>query len=123
MADVPVKSSPVSDETAEGQETSAGVGAAADERAAEKGERGLSDLVRRAVSAGMGAASRGKDDIMRAAATEMRGWLDRLDLDGEIVRALSQMTIEIKAEIRFKPNEDGTKLIAETSTETTTKRK
>jgi hypothetical protein len=119
MGDVPAKTPPVSDELPEGSESAA----AAEEKAAEKGERGLSDLVRRAVSAGVGAASRGKEDIMRAAATEMRGWLDRLDLDGEIVRALSQMTIEIKAEIRFKPNEDGTKLIAETSTETTTKRK
>jgi hypothetical protein len=68
---------------------------------------GLSDFVRRAVSAGVGAASRSKDDIMRAAATEMRTWLERLDVNNEVLKALSRMVIEIKTEIRFRPTEDG----------------
>ena len=39
-------------------------------------EGGISEFVRRAVSAGVGAASRSKDDIMRAAAGEVRSWLE-----------------------------------------------
>src|SRR5829696_123645 len=65
--------------------------------------RGISDFVRRAVSAGIEAASRGKNDIVRVATTEVRSWLDRLDLDTEIVKAMSRMVLEVKAEIRFRP--------------------
>jgi hypothetical protein len=74
-------------------------------------DRGLTDFVRRAVSgavsAGVGAASRSKDDIMRAAASEVRTWLERLDVNNEVLKALSKMTIEIKTEIRFRPTDDG----------------
>lgn len=70
-------------------------------------ERGLSDFVRRAVSAGVGAASRSKDDIMRVAANEMRTWLEHLDVNNELIKALSKMVIEVKTEIRFRPTEDG----------------
>jgi hypothetical protein len=77
-------------------------------------DRGLTDFVRRAVSAGVGAASRSKDDIMRAAASEMRTWLERLDVNNEILKALSKMVIEVKTEIRFRPTEDG-KITPETS--------
>src|SRR5436189_6121713 len=68
---------------------------------------GISDFVRRAVSAGIEAASRGKSDIVRVATTEVRSWLDKLDLDTEIVKALSKMVLEVKAEIRFRPTPDG----------------
>src|SRR3954468_3221552 len=64
--------------------------------------RGISDFVRRAVSAGIEAAAKGKNDIVRVATTEVRSWLDRLDLDTEIVKALSRMVLEVKAEIRFR---------------------
>jgi hypothetical protein len=80
----------------------------------DRGERGLSDFVRRAVSAGVGAASRSKDDIMRAAATEVRGWLDHLDVNNEILKVLSKMVIEVKTEIRFRATEDG-KIVPEAS--------
>jgi hypothetical protein len=70
-------------------------------------DRGLSDFVRRAVSAGLEAASRGKNDVVRVATTEVRSWLDKLDLDTEIVKALSRMVLEVKAEIRFRPSENG----------------
>ena len=73
----------------------------------ERIDRGLSDFVRRAVSAGLDAASRGKSDIVRVATTEVRSWLDKLDLDTEIVKALSRMVLEVKAEIRFRPAPDG----------------
>jgi hypothetical protein len=77
-------------------------------------EGGISDFVRRAVSAGVGAASRSKDDIMRAAAGEIRSWLEHLNLNEEVAKALSKMVIEVKTEIRFRPTEDG-KLVSETS--------
>jgi hypothetical protein len=70
-------------------------------------DRGISDFVRRAVSAGIEAASRGKSDIVRVATTEVRSWLDKLDLDTEIVKALSRMVLEVKAEVRFRPAGDG----------------
>src|SRR5438552_776154 len=77
-------------------------------------EGGIGDFVRRAVSAGVGAASRSKDDIMRVAASEMRNWLERLNLNEELVKALGKMVIEVKTEIRFRPTEDG-KLVPETT--------
>jgi hypothetical protein len=76
-----------------------------DER--ERSERGISDFVRRAVSAGVGAAARSKDDIMRAAAGEMRTWLEHLNLNEELAKALSKLVIEVKTEIRFRPTDDG----------------
>jgi hypothetical protein len=75
---------------------------------------GITDFVRRAVSAGVGAASRSKDDIVRVAAGELRGWLEHLNLHEELAKALAKMVIEVKAEVRFRPNEDG-KLVAETT--------
>jgi hypothetical protein len=77
-------------------------------------EGGIGDFVRRAVSAGVGAASRSKEDIMRAAAGEVRSWLEHLNLNEEFAKALAKMVIEVKTEIRFRPNEDG-KLVSETS--------
>ena len=77
-------------------------------------EGGISEFVRRAVSAGVGAASRSKDDIMRAAAGEIRSWLEHLNLNEEVAKVLAKMVIEVKTEIRFRPNEDG-KLVSETS--------
>jgi hypothetical protein len=77
-------------------------------------EGGIGDFVRRAVSAGVGAASRSKDDIMRAAAGEVRTWLDHLNLNDELAKVLAKMVIEVKTEIRFRPNEDG-KFVPETT--------
>jgi len=72
------------------------------------------------MAAGLGVASRSKDDIVRAATSEIGSWLDRLDVQGELAKVLSKMVVEVKAEIRFRPKEDGT-LAAETTTETTVK--
>jgi hypothetical protein len=85
-----------------------------DDRAGERIDRGIADFVRRAVSVGVGAAARSKDDIVRVAATEMRGWLEHLNLNEEIAKALAKMVIEVKTEIRFRPGDDG-KLVPETS--------
>ena len=86
------------------------------EPARERVDRGLSDLVKRAMSAGLEVASRSKDDFVRVATTEMRAWLDRLDLQSELARALAKMVVEVKAEIRFRPRTDG-KLEPETKSE------
>ena len=77
-------------------------------------EGGIGDFVRRAVSAGVGAASRSKDDILRVAAGEVRSWLERLNLPDELAKALAKTVIEVKTEIRFRANEDG-KLESETT--------
>ena len=79
-------------------------------------DRGLSDFVRRAVAAGFEAAGRSKEDIVRIATGEIRDWLDRLELDTELRKALSRMVLEVKAEIRFRPA-DGDALGAEAKTE------
>jgi hypothetical protein len=71
-------------------------------------DRGLSDRVRRAMAAGFEVASRSKDDLVRAATSEIGAWLDRIDIQGELAKALSKMVVELKAEIRFVPREDGT---------------
>ncbi len=82
----------------------------------ERPERGLSDRVRRAMAAGLEAASRSKDDFLRAATSEIGSWLDRVDVQGELAKVLAKMVVEVKAEIRFRPREDGS-LAAEASTE------
>ncbi|HVT07224.1 MAG TPA: hypothetical protein VHO67_07190 [Polyangia bacterium] len=79
-------------------------------------DRRISDFVRRAVSAGVGAARSSKDDIMRAAAGEVRSWLEHLNLNEEVAKALAKMVIEVKTEIRFRPAEDG-RMVPETTNE------
>ena len=80
-------------------------------------EGGISEFVRRAVAAGMEAAGRSKEDFVRIATSEIRDWLDRLELDTELRKALSKMVLEVKAEIRFRPTEDGTVTSETTSSE------
>jgi hypothetical protein len=73
-----------------------------------RSDHGLSDRVRRAMAVGLGVASRSKDDLLRAATSEIGSWLDRLDVQGELAKVLATMVVEVKAEIRFRPKEDGT---------------
>lgn len=86
----------------------------------ERPDRGLSDRVRRAMAAGLEAASRSKDDFVRAATAEIGSWLDRMDVQGELAKVLAKMVLEVKAEIRFRPREDGS-LAAEATTESKVK--
>ncbi|HVR61453.1 MAG TPA: hypothetical protein VMU50_06105 [Polyangia bacterium] len=88
---------------------------AAEDRSGERQERegGLGTFVRRAVSAGVGVASRSKDDLMRVAASEMRAWLEHLDFNNELLKTLSKMVIEVKTEIRFRPAADDGKITPE----------
>lgn len=80
----------------------------------DRGEGSITDFVRRAVSAGVGAATRSKDDIVRVAAGEMRTWLEHLNLNEEVAKALTKLVIEVKTEIRFRPTDEG-KVVSETS--------
>ena len=100
---------PAAPETVEDEPTSP---RSADERA--EREHSLSDFVRRAVSAGVGAAARSKDDIMRAAAGEVKVWLDHLNMNEELAKVLTKLVVEVKTEIRFRPTEDG-KIVPETT--------
>jgi hypothetical protein len=86
----------------------------------ERSDRGLSDRVRRAMAAGLEVASRSKDDFVRAATSEIGSWLDRMNVQDELAKVLSKMVLEVKAEIRFRPREDGT-LAAEATSETKVK--
>jgi hypothetical protein len=86
-----------------------------DDRGGER-EHSLSDFVRRAVSAGVGAAAGSKDAIMRAAAGEVRVWLDHLNMNEEIAKVLAKLVVEVKTEIRFRPTDDG-KIVPETTNE------
>lgn len=89
---------------------------ATDETTGRTDDRRITDFVRRAVSAGVGAARSSKDDIMRAAAGEVRSWLEHLNLNEEVAKALAKMVIEVKTEIRFRPAEDG-RMVPETTNE------
>ncbi len=80
----------------------------------ERPDLGLSDRVRRAVSAGFEAASRSKEDIVRVATGEIRGWLDRVDLASELRKVLAKTVVEVKTEIRFRQADDGA-IVSETS--------
>jgi len=60
------------------------------------------------MAAGLEAAARSKDDLLRAAGGEIGSWLERLDVQSELTKVLSRMVVEVKAEIRFRPREDGT---------------
>lgn len=104
------------DATGGGTEDSAPEAVGEEDETTARGEdrSGISDFVRRAVSAGVGAASRSKDDIMRAAAGEVRTWLEHLNFNDEVVKALAKMVIEVKTEIRFRTTDEG-KLVSETS--------
>lgn len=45
-----------------------------------------------------------RDEIFRAVAAEFGKWLDRMDLQHEMTKVLSNMTIELKTEVRFVPS-------------------
>lgn len=97
---------------------------------------GLQDALRKALLAGMGAiflteegarrlarewklpkeligylgsqASGAKDEILRIFSDEVRRFFESEAVRREFARALSSMVVEVKAEIRVRPNDDGT---------------
>ncbi len=99
------------------------------------GSGGLQDALRKALLAGMGAlflteegarrlarewkipkevigyigqqASGAKDEVLRVFSDEVRRFFESEAVRREFARALSSMVIEVKAEIRVRPTEDG----------------
>src|SRR5438067_2113240 len=50
-------------------------------------------------------AAASKDELFRVVAKELRGFLDSLNVSGELQKLLTSLSFEIKTEIRFVPNE------------------
>ncbi len=73
------------------------------------------------MAAGLEAASRSKDDLLRAAGSEVSSWLEKMDVTSELAKVLAKMVVEVKAEIRFYPKDDGS-LVPEATTEVNVKR-
>ena len=68
----------------------------------------VADVFKRTVSAGLAQAQGTKDELFRMLADELRAWLEKVNLPQEVAKLLSQVTLEIKTEVRFHPAEDGT---------------
>jgi hypothetical protein len=114
----------------------AGPGDATSPEAGGQAGGGLQDALRKALLAGMGAlflteegarrlarewklpkeligylgsqASGAKDEILRVFSDEVRRFFESEAVRREIARALSSMVIDVQAEIRVRPAEDGT---------------
>jgi hypothetical protein len=83
---------------------------------------GVGDILKTAVSAGVSAASLGeeavkgllenakvvKGEVVGQLKSELKGWLDKVDLSKEIDRVLKDYDLEVKAKISFtkKKNTD-----------------
>jgi hypothetical protein len=51
-------------------------------------------------------AATSKDELFRVLAKELRGFLDSLNVSGELQKLLTSLSFEIKTEIRFIPNDE-----------------
>jgi hypothetical protein len=51
-------------------------------------------------------AASSKDELFRILAKELRGFLDGLNVSGELQKLLTSLSFEIKTEIRFIPNDE-----------------
>jgi len=97
--------------------------------------RGVTDSIRRLVMGGMGSlltteeglraglselklpkevvsflmqqAEKTKVEVVKVLAREIRGFLENIDAQGLVQKAITNMVIEVNAEIRFKPAADG----------------
>ncbi len=106
-----------------------------DEPGTDAGTKGLQDALRKALMAGMGAlflteegarrlarewklpkelvgylgqtASGAKDEVLRVFSEEVRRFFESEAVRREVTRALSSMVVEVKAEIRVRPDESG----------------
>ncbi|MEW5852979.1 MAG: hypothetical protein AB2A00_29620 [Myxococcota bacterium] len=106
-----------------------------EEEAWGSGPRRVADVFRRAVLGGMGSlltteeglrsvvselklpkeavgyllqqADRTKADLIKALGRELRSFLDNVDITHLVTRAMTGLTLEIKAEVRFKPSGEG----------------
>lgn len=55
----------------------------------------------------LGQAERSKDELLRIIGEEVRRFLESAALRREMMRLLSEMTLEVKAEIRLRPEGEG----------------
>ncbi len=55
----------------------------------------------------LGQAERSKDELLRIIGEEVRRFLESAALRREVMRLLSEMTLEVKAEIRLRPEGEG----------------
>ncbi len=106
-----------------------------DEQGTEAGAKGLQDALRKVILTGMGAlflteegarklarewklpkelvgylgqhASGAKDEVLRVFSDEVRRFFESEAVRREVVRTLSSMVVELKAEIRVRPDEQG----------------
>jgi hypothetical protein len=106
-----------------------------DEAGTEAGARGLQDALRKALLAGMGAlflteegarrlarewklpkelvgylgaqASGAKEEVLRVFSDEVRRFFESEAVRREVTRTLSSMVVEVRAEIRVRPDEQG----------------
>jgi hypothetical protein len=51
-------------------------------------------------------AGNSKDELMRVVAKEVRGFLESANLSHELGKLLTQLSLEIKTEVRFIPNDE-----------------
>ncbi len=51
-------------------------------------------------------AANSKDELFRVVAKELRGFLESLNISGELQKLLTSLSFEIKTEIRFIPNDE-----------------
>lgn len=76
----------------------------------EEGIRSLAGqmkLPKEVLSLVLSQAEKTKDDIGRVVSEEIRRFLQSEKLREEFLKLIAGMTVEVKAEIRLKPNEDG----------------
>ena len=79
----------------------------------EEGIRNLAGqlkLPKEALSFVLGQAERTKDEVGRVISEEVRRFLQSDKLREELLKALSSMTIEVKASVRLLPNEESPKV-------------
>lgn len=51
-------------------------------------------------------ATNSKDEVLRVVAKEVRGFLESANLSHEIAKLLTQLSLEVKTEVRFIPNDE-----------------
>jgi len=65
-------------------------------------------LPREIAGAVLGQLDETKNDVVRIIAREVRDFLEATDLAGEIKAALTSLSFEVRTEVRFIPNDQGT---------------
>ena len=68
------------------------------ERIRERGEDLPKDLVMGAAHLG----AKGKDELMTLVAQEVRSWLEKLEVDKELRRLMTEHSLEVKASFRLR---------------------